>query len=224
MLTKKGAFKVETSSTLSQSVMPRAVYCFFRLAASAATAAAAGSEPSELTIRCRSSCCFANMACSAATSSPPPPPPPLFFISSTMALYFSSSIINLRSAGDMAAEAFFGASCTTLAFFAKLSVANVYFRYVTSGRMAQKRYVFELSIMSFKYLQRKYVLQPGMETPGLSFFALKASAIFMKNCAISESERLIFLPWSCSSLVRFWSWCGPKSFCSMVPSLIVTAW
>ena len=45
-----------------------------------------------------------------------------------------------------------------------------------SGRIAQKRYVFAWSIVSLRYLQRKYELQPGMETPGLSFFFLNASA------------------------------------------------
>jgi hypothetical protein len=36
--------------------------------------------------------------------------------------------------------------------------------------------------VSFRYLHRKYELQPGIEHPGLSFFAVTASAIFMKNC------------------------------------------
>ena len=84
---------------------------------------------------------------------------------------------------------------------ARRASSVAHFRYVHSGRIAQKRYVFAWSIVSFRYLQRKYELQPGIDAPGLSFFFLKASAIFMKNCAISDSERLIFLPWSCSSLV-----------------------
>lgn len=33
-----------------------------------------------------------------------------------------------------------------------------------------------------------------MAMPGLSFLAMTASAIFMKNCDISVSDRLIFLP------------------------------
>ncbi len=48
-----------------------------------------------------------------------------------------------------------------------------------------------------------------MVAPGTSFLAMIASAIFMKNCAISDSDRLIFLPWFCRFLVFVWSGCGP---------------
>lgn len=51
----------------------------------------------------------------------------------------SSSSMSLRSAGELAATAFFGWSFTTEAFFAKLQVENVYAWYFTSGRMAQNR-------------------------------------------------------------------------------------
>ena len=44
----------------------------------------------------------------------------------------------------------------------------------------------------------------------------------MKNMAISESDRLIFLPWARSSFVLAWSGWGPTSFCSVVPSPICT--
>jgi hypothetical protein len=47
--------------------------------------------------------------------------------------------------------------------------------------------------------------------------------IFMKNWAISERLRLIFLPWSCSSFVLAWFWCGPTNFFSTVPSAMVTS-
>jgi len=49
-------------------------------------------------------------------------------------------------------------------------------------------------MVSFRYLHRKNELQPGMVSPGLSFFFITASAIFMKNWAISDNDRLIFLP------------------------------
>lgn len=49
--------------------------------------------------------------------------------------------MSLRSAGELAATAFFGCSFTTEAFLAKLQVENVYEWYFTSGRMAQNRYV-----------------------------------------------------------------------------------
>lgn len=53
----------------------------------------------------------------------------------------SSSSMSLRSAGELAATAFFGCSFTTEAFLAKLQVEKVYAWYFTSGRMAQNRYV-----------------------------------------------------------------------------------
>ena len=84
--------------------------------------------------------------------------------------------------------------------------------------MAQKRYVLACIMVSFRYLQRKYELQPGIDPPALSSPFLNAAAIFMKNCAISERERLIFLPWSCSSLVLAWLPCGPMSWYSTLPS------
>ena len=37
---------------------------------------------------------------------------------------------------------------------------------------------------------------PGIVMPGCSFFFITASAIFMKNCAISDSDKLIFFPCS----------------------------
>ena len=49
-------------------------------------------------------------------------------------------------------------------------------------------------MVSLRYLQRKNELHPGMLMPGVSFFLMTASAIFMKNCAISDRDRLIFLP------------------------------
>ena len=51
----------------------------------------------------------------------------------------SNSAINFLSPADAATVAFFGASLTTDAFLAKPRVAKVYLRYVTSGRIAQKR-------------------------------------------------------------------------------------
>ena len=40
------------------------------------------------------------------------------------------------------------------------------------------------SMVSFRYLHKKYELQPGMGRPGLSVPCCTASAIFMKNWAI----------------------------------------
>lgn len=40
------------------------------------------------------------------------------------------------------------------------------------------------SMVSLRYLHKKYELQPGMELPGLRVFFWTASAIFMKNWAI----------------------------------------
>mmetsp|Transcript_30019 Transcript_30019/g.95929 ORF Transcript_30019/g.95929 Transcript_30019/m.95929 type:complete len:210 (+) Transcript_30019:1931-2560(+) len=177
------------------------------------------------------SCLALSISWSAAISSPPPPSPVglptcscLFCSVSdcTMSFICSSSAMRRRSAGEAATVAFFGCSLMTEAFLAKPSVEKVYLWYVTSGRMAQKRYVRAWSIVSFRYLQRKYELQPGMVLPGFSFFALMASAIFMKNCAISVSDRLIFLPWSWSSLVLRWSLCGPMRSWSTEPSGCVT--
>jgi hypothetical protein len=65
--------------------------------------------------------------------------------------------------------------------------------------MAQKRYVRACSMVSFRYLHRKNELHPGMVMPGCNFFFITASAIFMKNWAISERDKLIFFPCSCSS-------------------------
>jgi len=50
-------------------------------------------------------------------------------------------------------------------------------------------------MVSLRYLHRKYELHPGIDIPGLSFLAITASAIFMKNWDISVRDRLIFLPY-----------------------------
>jgi hypothetical protein len=61
-----------------------------------------------------------------------------------------------------------------------------------------------------RYLHRKKELHPGILIPGTSFFLITASAIFIKNCDISERDRLIFFPCSCSSFVFFMSACAPE--------------
>ena len=50
------------------------------------------------------------------------------------------------------------------------------------------------NMVSLRYLQRKKELHPGILMPGVSFFLITASAIFMKNWAISDRDKLIFLP------------------------------
>ena len=50
------------------------------------------------------------------------------------------------------------------------------------------------NMVSLRYLQRKKELHPGMLMPGVSFFLMTASAIFIKNWAISDRDKLIFLP------------------------------
>ena len=71
-------------------------------------------------------------------------------------------------------------------------------------------YVRTCNIVSFKYLQRKKEQHPGIDIPGINFFFITASAIFMKNCDISESDKLIFFPCSCNSFVFFISEWAPK--------------
>jgi hypothetical protein len=51
--------------------------------------------------------------------------------------------------------------------------------------------VLTCNIVSFKYLHRKYELQPGIEHPGLSFLAVTASAIFIKNCELMTLRAVI---------------------------------
>mmetsp|Transcript_25406 Transcript_25406/g.70741 ORF Transcript_25406/g.70741 Transcript_25406/m.70741 type:complete len:462 (-) Transcript_25406:968-2353(-) len=164
----------------------------------------------------RISAIFSATAFSRSSSLKPPPPvevPASCAFSclsrSICNLIASNSCISLRSAADIAVVAFLGCTLMTDAFFAKPKVENVYLWNSTSGRMAQNKYVFACRSVSLRYLQRKKLLQPGMVAPGLNLFFITASAIFMKNCAISDSDRLIFLPWSCSSFVLFLSGCGP---------------
>ena len=66
-----------------------------------------------------------------------------------------------------------------------------------------------------------YELHPGIDAPGPNFFALEALAILRKNWAISVSDRLIFLPWSCSVLVLRWSGSAPTSLYSKPPSPVL---
>mmetsp|Transcript_80878 Transcript_80878/g.196075 ORF Transcript_80878/g.196075 Transcript_80878/m.196075 type:complete len:278 (+) Transcript_80878:982-1815(+) len=197
-LMRYGTFNVATSSISDASVMPRCLRCSFCRSYCSALAAAVGSDS------CMSADFFSPICVSmrwrvltASPAAPPPPPAASCALSCfTSSCIAASSARSFFSIGDDPAVAFLGESLITDALFANPRVEYVYGWNFTSGRIAQNKYVFAHIIVSLRYLHRKYELQPEIETPGLSFFALNASAIFMKNCAISDRERLIFFPWS----------------------------